>query len=56
MEHPNSCPWQDKIGKIKTTKSEFASLGPDAWWMHEKCMTAEERWEPPPELQGGASL
>lgn len=34
---------RDKIGKIKTTKSEFASLGPDAWWMHESCMTAEDK-------------
>ena len=33
---------EDKIGKIKTTKSEFASLGPDAWWMHETCMTPED--------------
>lgn len=34
---------RDKIGKIKTTKSEFASLGPDAWWMHETCMTPEDK-------------
>ena len=33
---------EDKIGKIKTTKSEFSSLGPDAWWMHERCMTPED--------------
>lgn len=36
---------RDKIGKIKTTKSEFASLGPDAWWMHETCMTPEDKKE-----------
>eukprot|EP00931_Biecheleriopsis_adriatica_P063204 TRINITY_DN38231_c0_g1_i1.p1 TRINITY_DN38231_c0_g1~~TRINITY_DN38231_c0_g1_i1.p1 ORF type:complete len:632 (+),score=152.82 TRINITY_DN38231_c0_g1_i1:76-1896(+) len=34
---------RDKIGQIKTTKKEFASLGPDAWWMHERCMTAEDK-------------
>ena len=32
---------EDKIGGIKTTKAEFSSLGRDAWWMHEKCMSAE---------------
>ncbi|CAK9097925.1 unnamed protein product [Durusdinium trenchii] len=32
---------RDKIGKIKTTKNEFSTLGPDAWWMHEKCMKPE---------------
>lgn len=34
---------EDKIGGIKTTKAEFSSLGRDAWWMHEKCMSAEAR-------------
>ncbi|CAE7906578.1 NFI1 [Symbiodinium necroappetens] len=34
---------RDKIGKIKTTKSEFGSLGAGAWWMHEKCMTPEDK-------------
>ncbi|CAE7781702.1 pli1 [Symbiodinium pilosum] len=34
---------RDKIGKIKTTKSEFSSLGVGAWWMHEKCMTPEDK-------------
>jgi len=34
---------RDKIGKIKTTKSEFSSLGAGAWWMHEKCMSEEDK-------------
>mmetsp|Transcript_62697 Transcript_62697/g.136163 ORF Transcript_62697/g.136163 Transcript_62697/m.136163 type:complete len:667 (-) Transcript_62697:86-2086(-) len=34
---------KDLIGSIKTTKSEFASLGPGAWWMHESCMTIEDK-------------
>jgi len=34
---------RDKIGGIRTTKKEFTSLGPDAWWMHEKCMTPEDK-------------
>eukprot|EP00913_Durusdinium_trenchii_P022463 g21100.t1 len=36
---------RDKIGKIKTTKNEFSTLGPDAWWMHEKCMKPEDQKE-----------
>merc|ERR1712150_127361 len=31
------------IGSIKTSKTEFSSLGPDAWWMHEKCMSQEDK-------------
>eukprot|EP00933_Yihiella_yeosuensis_P080387 TRINITY_DN9379_c0_g1_i1.p1 TRINITY_DN9379_c0_g1~~TRINITY_DN9379_c0_g1_i1.p1 ORF type:complete len:399 (-),score=111.38 TRINITY_DN9379_c0_g1_i1:107-1282(-) len=34
---------KEKVGKIKTTKNEFSELGPDAWWMHEKCMTAKDK-------------
>lgn len=34
---------KEEIGSIRTSKTEFASLGPDAWWMHEKCMTAEDK-------------
>merc|ERR1719174_1185311 len=32
----------DGFGSVKTTKAEFASLGDDAWWMHEKCMSTED--------------
>merc|ERR1719408_1173007 len=34
---------KDKIGGIKTSKSEFDSLGRGAWWMHEKCMAPEDK-------------
>jgi len=34
---------KDMLGSIKTTKSEFTSLGAGAWWMHERCMTAEDK-------------
>jgi len=30
------------FGNIRTTKAEFTSLGDDAWWMHEACMTASD--------------
>mmetsp|Transcript_79052 Transcript_79052/g.229580 ORF Transcript_79052/g.229580 Transcript_79052/m.229580 type:complete len:121 (-) Transcript_79052:21-383(-) len=30
---------RESFGKVKTTKAEFASLGSDAWWMHEQCMS-----------------
>lgn len=32
-----------ELGGIKTSKSEFASLGDDAWWMHGSCMTPEDK-------------
>jgi len=32
-----------EFGSVKTSKTEFSSLGADAWWMHEKCMTAEDK-------------
>jgi len=32
-----------EIGSIRTTKAEFSSLGPGAWWMHEVCMSAEDK-------------
>lgn len=32
-----------ELGSVRTTKAEFASLGPDAWWMHEACMSAEDK-------------
>jgi len=38
----NKCS-KEEIGGIKTTKTEFGSLGPDAWWMHERCMRPEDR-------------
>lgn len=31
------------IGGVRTTKAEFASLGPDAWWLHESCMTPQDK-------------
>jgi len=34
---------RDDIGGIRTSKTEFLSLGPDAWWMHEKCMLEEDK-------------
>jgi len=34
---------KDQIGSIKTNKAEFTSLGPSAWWMHESCMSAEDK-------------
>jgi len=34
---------KDEIGGIRTSKTEFSSLGPDAWWMHERCMTPEDK-------------
>lgn len=34
---------KDAIGSIRTNKSEFTDLGSDAWWMHEKCMSAEDK-------------
>lgn len=34
---------REAIGKLRTTKSEFVSLGADAWWMHERCMSTEDR-------------
>jgi len=34
-----------EFGSVKTSKTEFSSLGPDAWWMHEKCMSAEDKKE-----------
>lgn len=35
----------NKLGKngVKTTKAEFTSLGDDAWWMHEDCMSKEDK-------------
>lgn len=33
---------KDSFGQVRTTKAEFASLGTDAWWMHEQCMTADD--------------
>jgi len=35
-----------ELGKVRTTKTEFEGLeadGADPWWMHEKCMTPEDR-------------
>mmetsp|Transcript_36028 Transcript_36028/g.53798 ORF Transcript_36028/g.53798 Transcript_36028/m.53798 type:complete len:206 (-) Transcript_36028:287-904(-) len=32
-----------EFGNVKTSKTEFASLGADAWWMHEKCMSPEDK-------------
>merc|ERR1719221_1720219 len=34
---------KDIVGGIKTTKKEFVELGPGAWWMHEACMSAEDK-------------
>jgi len=34
---------KEEIGAIRTSKTEFASLGPDAWWMHDKCMSPEDK-------------
>jgi len=34
---------KEGVGGIRTTKAEFAELGPSAWWMHEACMNAEDR-------------
>lgn len=31
------------FGKVRTTKAEFADLGTDAWWMHEKCMQPTDK-------------
>jgi len=31
------------FGTIKCTKAEFAEMGEGAWWMHEKCMTPEDK-------------
>jgi len=33
---------KDSFGNVRTHRSEFASLGPDAWWMHEACMAPED--------------
>jgi len=30
------------FGDVTTTKTEFASLGEGAWWMHKACMEAED--------------
>jgi len=30
----------DDLGKIRTTKRDFQSLGRRAWWLHETCMTS----------------
>lgn len=35
--------FKDVVGKIRTNKSEFLNLGPGAWWMHDKCMTSEDK-------------
>mmetsp|Transcript_25691 Transcript_25691/g.59883 ORF Transcript_25691/g.59883 Transcript_25691/m.59883 type:complete len:614 (-) Transcript_25691:79-1920(-) len=34
---------KDGVGGIRTTKAEFAEIGPAAWWMHEACMSGEDR-------------
>lgn len=34
---------KEALGSIKTSKTEFASLGDEAWWMHEKCMTSKDK-------------
>lgn len=34
---------KDDIGSIRTSKGEFSSLGPLAWWMHEKCMNESDK-------------
>eukprot|EP00440_Ansanella_granifera_P009339 gb/GFBE01010121.1/.p1 GENE.gb/GFBE01010121.1/~~gb/GFBE01010121.1/.p1 ORF type:complete len:116 (+),score=35.48 gb/GFBE01010121.1/:1-348(+) len=33
---------KEDFGSVKTTKAEFASLGDEAWWMHEACMKSED--------------
>jgi len=33
---------RDSFGEVRTTKAEFASLGSEAWWMHEKCMSSTD--------------
>lgn len=33
---------QEEFGVVKTTKTEFLSLGRDAWWMHQACMSPED--------------
>ncbi|CAK0896367.1 unnamed protein product, partial [Prorocentrum cordatum] len=33
---------KDKLGAVRTTKAEFASLGEEAWWMHEAGTTRRE--------------
>jgi len=33
---------REDFGAVKTTKSEFLSLGEEAWWMHQKCMQPED--------------
>lgn len=38
----NKCT-KEEIGGIRTKKAEFASLGAGAWWMHEQCMTADDK-------------
>lgn len=38
----NRLPRED-MGTIRTTKAEFRSLGEGAWWMHEFCMTAQDK-------------
>jgi len=34
---------KETFGKVRTTKSEFSSLGAEAWWMHEACMTEADK-------------
>lgn len=34
---------KEEIGGIRTTKAEFGSLGAGAWWMHESCMSVEDK-------------
>lgn len=32
-----------EMGRVRTTKAEFQSLGVDAWWMHDFCMRLVDR-------------
>jgi len=47
---------KESFGKVRTTKTEFSSLGADAWWMHEACMSKADKrdyYEKEDEGEGG---
>lgn len=47
---------KEELGKIRTTKMKFESLGDRAWWMHESCMQPEDRTEYDTELTSASDL
>lgn len=34
---------RDEFGGVRCTQEEFEALGIKAWWMHERCMTPQDR-------------